>query len=418
VSDLSSPQAERALCCCLMNAEHHGKVLGVCLSMGIKAEHFVNPAHAAIYRAVSDLHSENEPIDFITVTKYLRDSGILEECGGASYVTETGIGHGIPANTRSYCAEIDETRRMRAANQLAIRIQSDLKGSIENLPEWLSRIADEASGLGSRRGQLKTPTESARQFLEFYEQIETAAPMVSCGIDAIDMQAGPFMRSDLVIVSGVTGGGKSALVNSFIDRSIDIGQCCAVFTQEMSSIQYLERIVSARKAVNMHGVRQILFKKQRVHEEVFARISDAVSDYARSNVWLVDDISELSELEGKALQIHARKKLDMIVLDYAQLLSAPGDTREREVANVSKGMKNLARKLDCVAVLLSQLNDDGRLRESRALGHDANVVLNIERDDRSTWVRVSKGRSCPSGTKIPLKWIPEFTKFENFGASI
>lgn len=414
VSNFSSPENEVGLLCCLLSPEHGSKVYGTCLSKKMTAGHFSVPANRHIFVCIQDLHSRKEPVDLVTVTNWLRDARRLDDCEGATYISYVFLdGGGIPSNAATYCDRLDDKRRLRAASGLSARVQAELNDPIKDLDEWLAGIAEEAASIGMKVGGLKTPTQSARDFLDFYERIEMCAPMVSCGIDAIDLQAGPFMRSDLVVVSGVTGGGKSALVNSFIDRSIDLKQCAAVFTLEMSTIQYIERIAACRAGVNMHGVRQLIFKKQRIQPEIFVRIGDAVNEYARSNVYLVDDVTDLHEMEGKCLQIHARKPLDIIVLDYAQLMSAPGDSREREVANVSKGMKHLAKKFDCVVFLLSQLNDDGRLRESRAIGHDANVVLNIERDEKKTWARVSKGRSCPAGTQIPLKWIPEFTKFES-----
>lgn len=416
--ELSSPENEKGLLCTLLSPEHGSAVLGICFSLAITSSHFHDPAHCRIYDTILTLHREEQPIDLITVTNRLRELGQLDSCGGAAYISELHCGHGLPSNARAYCASLDARRRVRAAISLATRINGECGEINGNLDEWLSGIAEEAAAIKAPVGSLKTPAQAAREFLDFYQQVETCAPMVACGLDAIDLQAGPFMRSDVVVISGVTGGGKSALVNSIIDKCIDLQQCAGVFTLEMSSIQYIERIAAARAGVNMHGVRQLLFKKQRVHPEVFAKIGDAVGQYAKSSIYIVDDVTHLDQLEARAMQINARRKLDIVVLDYAQLLSAHGDTREQEVANVSKGMKRIARKLDCVAIVLSQLNDDGRLRESRAIGHDANIVLNIERDDRSTWVRVSKGRSCASGTIIPLKWIPEFTKFENFAAAI
>lgn len=412
---LYSPETEKALLCCLLNEP---KTLSLCLSRGVGVYDFHFPAHIHIYLAIKSLHDSEEPIDIITVTQKLRELGYLEDCGGAAYITELSILGGIPSNAKAYIEELEAYKQKRAADNLANRIKGELENPINNLPEWLSALAVEAAGLRLSSNGLHTPVQTARAFLDFYERLETTPAMVSCGIESIDMQAGPFMRGDTVVVSGVTGGGKSALVNSFIDKSIDLNQCCAVFTLEMTSIQYVERIASARAGVDMHNVRKVIFKGQRVHDHTMAKIGEAVSQYAKSSIYIVDDCSTLSDLESKCLQIHAKRPLDLIVLDYAQLLSAPGDTREQEVANVSKGLKRLAVKLNCVAFLLSQLNDDGRLRESRAIGHDANVVLNIERDDEYTWVRVSKGRSCPSGTKIPLKWIPHYTKFENVGDNI
>lgn len=416
--ELSSPENEKGLLCTLLSPEHGAAVLGICFSLAITSSHFHDPAHSRIFDAIVTLHREEQPIDPITVTNRLRESGHLEDCGGPAYISELHCGHGLPSNARAYCASLDARRRVRAAINLATRINGECGEANGNLDEWLSGIAEEAASIKAPVGGLKTPVQSAREFLDFYERVETAAPMVACGIDAIDLQAGPFMRSDVVVVSGVTGGGKSALVNSIIDRCIDLKQCAGVFTLEMSTIQYIERIAAARAGVNMHGVRQLLFKKQKVNENIFARIGDAVAEYAKSSIYIVDDVTHLDQLEARCMQINARKKLDIVVLDYAQLLSASGDTREQEVSNVSKGMKRIARKLDCVAMVLSQLNDDGKLRESRAIGHDANIVLNIERDDKKTWVRVAKGRSCASGTIIPLKWIPEFTKFENLASNI
>lgn len=412
---LSSPESEKALLCCLLNEP---KTLSLCLARNFGQEHFENAAHFQVYRAIKSLHDSQSPIDFITVTQSLRESGHLEDCGGAYYITTLSNVGGIPSNASAYCDDLDAFKQKRAARNLASRINGELESPITNLPEWLSAVAREAAELRLSSNGLTTPVMTAKRFLDFYERLESNPAMVSCGIESIDMNAGPFMRGDSIVVSGVTGGGKSALVNSFIDKSMDLGQSCVVFTLEMTDIQYVERIAAARAGVDMHNVRKTIFKGHRVHDHTMTKIGEAISLYAKSHIYLVDDCSTLGELEAKCLQIHSRKPLDIIVLDYAQLLSAPGDTREQEVANVSKGLKRLAVKLNCVAFILSQLNDDGRLRESRAIGHDANVVLNIERDEDSTWVRVSKGRSCPTGTKIPLKWIPHHTKFENVGSDI
>lgn len=414
----SSTEFEKGLLCSLLNPERSSQVMGMCLSKQIGAGHFILPAHQKIFESVSRLHRREDPVDLITVTNDLRDHGLLEDCGGAPYVTDLFTYGGLPANAEAYSAALEEKRRVRAAMALSTRIRGDLESPIPDFPEWVSKLIEEASSLQGHSGKLKSPVQLAREFYHFYEQLEGGLPMVSCGLDAIDLNAGPFMRGDMVVISGVTGGGKSALVNSFIDRSIDLDQCAAVFTLEMSDIQYLERIASSRGGVNMHSIRQRLFKKQPINEGEYRRISTAVDAYSKSQVYIVNDVTDLNDLTAKCLQIQAKRQLDIIVLDYAQLLSSSGDTREREVASVSQGMKRLAMKLKCVAIVLSQLNDDGRLRESRAIGHDANVVLNIERDEHSTWIKVSKGRSCASGTKIPLKWVPEFTKFENMADAL
>ena len=112
-----------------------------------------------------------------------------------------------------------------------------------------------------------------------------------------------------------------------------------------------------------------------------------------------------------------KKPLDLVALDYAQLVEVSrqkGDSREREVANVSRAFKTLANDLGFLGIILSQLNDEGKMRESRALAHDADAVLSIEKDeDLGPGVRALKARSASPGTFIPLKWEPQFTRFDD-----
>ena len=143
----------------------------------------------------------------------------------------------------------------------------------------------------------------------------------------------------------------------------------------------------------------------------------AVNHMSKWRIEIIEEAADVLAIQSELIRIKTTAgALDLVVVDYAQLvegLRSKGDNREREVASISRTLKVAATKLNCLVILLSQLNDDGRLRESRALGQDANAVLFLEQDgDKGMRVRVGKARSAPSGVEVPLQWLPQFTRFQ------
>jgi replicative DNA helicase len=210
------------------------------------------------------------------------------------------------------------------------------------------------------------------------------------------------------------------MLNIFETNVVKGEKSGVIFSLEMSGKENAARLLSSVAEVDGMAIRR---GNKGLTEWDFPKLTRAQMSISESKLDIITDARTLSEVYARAIQIHARRPLDLIGLDYIQLLGGTrkdGDNREREVASISAGMKGLAERLGCVVIALSQLNDKGQLRESRAIGQDANCVLGIESDvERGgvKFIRVVVQRAGPSGDAVACSWRPAYCQFRNLDPS-
>jgi replicative DNA helicase len=239
---------------------------------------------------------------------------------------------------------------------------------------------------------------------------------VSSGLDALDEFTGGFLGGQLIVIGGATGGGKTALGVQFAMAAGTVKNPAVIYSLEMSDEDLIDRIIAGEARVPLSAIRH-----HPLNDEQMQSVARAVARLANDSRLIIDDQSDTNilALRSSARRHAARNTLALILVDYCQLVAGTGrfegSNREREVAEISRNLKQMAKELDVPVILLSQLNDDGRLRESRAIGQDADIVLKInpvqgDGNEQKRVLEIAKHRNGPRGM-IRLEFRAETTSF-------
>jgi replicative DNA helicase len=348
-----------------------------------------------IYEAILDLHERREPVDFVTLCSELEGRGQLEEVGGAAYVTQ--LINTVPSaiHVEAYGRIVEQT----AIRRRLIGAAGDIAQLAYQEAEEIGQVLDQAEqvlfGISQRRltRDISTIQDAVRSYYDRIEYLyeHQGEPLgVPTGFVDMDRILGGLQRSDLIILAARPGVGKTSLALSIARHAAGMGKHVGLFSLEMSAEQLVQRLVSAETGID---AQQLRLGRLKEHEwPLFVQATGVLSDLPV----FIDDTPALSalQLRTKARRIHAEHGLDLIVVDYLQLMT--GDTRTenrvQEVSYISRMLKALARELDVPLLSLSQLSraveqrSDKRpvlsdLRESGSLEQDADVVMFIYREE-------------------------------------
>jgi replicative DNA helicase len=368
---------------------------------------FWTPANRIIFKAVRDLAPNFDAIDFSALRSAL-SAGELEEIGGVSYLDEVFAFVPTAKNWRWYYDQAFSAHRLRQAHLAALEI---LKLE-DNTDEALAAAEQALKSIAEPGAKEPVPfRERVRQTEEWIEGLATSPPqsVVQFGISALDSALLPIERGDQLVLGAETGGGKSALASQLILSSTD--KKFAVFSVEMLSRSLVARMFAAEGRIGFSKLRQ-----GRLTEREAKRFRQAKERLISREIWIEDDQPIDIRLISAKCRRFKRKGLDVVVVDYLQLVAPIAgkrdSSREREVAEISRSLKTLALELDVVVIALSQLNDDGRLRESRAIGQDADIVLQIRHGDEGAAIHVLKHRNGPRGS-IPVTFDGATLRFSD-----
>ena len=402
----------------------------------LKEDDFYRTGHTIIYKAMLKLESRGDPIDIITVVEELRGANELEKVGGASYITS--LTNEVPsvAHARHYALIVRKLSTLRGLINVANDIASEGYQAGQDVEEFLDKAEKEIFNATSR--QLETEASSLHDMLrdafnkieELYHKKEKVTGVASGFHEMDDLTAG-FQPSDLVIIAGRPGMGKTSFILNIAQHAaVKAGVGVAFFSLEMSKEQLVMRLLCAEAQVDAQRVR-----KGDLRESDWPRLTRAAGILSEAPIF-IDDTPAISTLEirAKSRRLYAEHKIGMVVVDYLQLMRATGkyDVREQEISEISRSLKALAKELRVPVVALSQLNRgvEGRsdkrpmisdLRESGAIEQDADVVLFIYRDevyDKESKdkgvaeIIIGKQRQGPLGV-ARLAFLGQHTKFEN-----
>lgn len=442
----AAPQAEMGILSSFLLAPV--EIGALCIEKGITPDWMHQPAHATILRRLLEMWNANKPIDFISLTQLLRDTGELDKVGGAAYVTELFTYLPTAANASYYTDICQEKIILReiirvctehAAN--AYDHQSDVPGLLESLEKKVLAIrrGDEST---IREANTKDAVMRAVQVIEGMYERRGSLSGIPTGLYKLDQMLGGLHGQELIIIAGRPGSGKSALALTIAEHiALTEKRATAFFSCEMSEGLVFQRLLCSRARVNIVAVRHGF-----LGERDFPALTAAASRVAESQLCVCESIgATYGAICAKARRLHQRLNLAAIFIDYAQLVRSTSrqaqGSREREIAEVSAGFKNLAHELKIPVVLLAQLNRDvekrsgrgettGRprlsdLRESGALEQDADSVLLVHRaemyaeteeekrelEGKATLI-VAKNRSGDVGD-VPLTFLKEFTAWVN-----
>mgnify|MGYP001104392664 CR=1 FL=1 len=388
----------------------------------LNPEDFYIQKHGWIYHTILRLHERREPIDFVTVCDELERQDRLEEIGGAAYVTHliNVVPSAIHVEAYGHIVEQDAIRRrlLDAASriaQLAYQEDQDVDQTVDRAEQALFSV--------SERRITRDLAPVQQVIRRYYDRIEYLydhqdEPLgVPTGFIDLDRLLGGLQRSDLILIAARPSVGKTSLGISIARHAADVSQRVAIFSLEMSSEQVVQRMVSAETGIDAQRLR--LGELQEREWPLFVQATGRLSDLPL----YIDDTPSISVLQmrTKARRLHAEHGIDLILVDYLQLMTAGdmrSESRVQEVSYISRSLKGLARELDVPVVAISQLSraveqrSDKRpiladLRASGSLEQDADVVMFIYRDEMYNQdtekpniaeVIISKHRNGPTGT--------------------
>ena len=399
------------------------------------SEDFYDPAHSIVYAAMMDLFARNRPIDSITVREVIDDQKKLESIGGNVFLAELMNSVFTSANIFQYAQIVKNKsvlrKLIRAGNEI---IMNGCDETIE-ISDLLEK--SEKSLFSVTQTFIQNKLVPIRDILNArYEEFAAihADPSVaeknsiSSGYASFDSKMSWFRRGDLIILAARPSMGKSAMALNFAQNVAEKWRNVAIFSLEMSKEQLTDRLIAAAMAVDSWKL-----QKGKLSEDEFTRMGDALEKLSRSKIYIDDSPAGawLVEIKSKARRLKMESGLDLVIIDYLQLMSSGNSmNRVQEISDISRGLKSLARELDVPVIALSQLSravearPDKRpmmsdLRESGAIEQDADIILMIYRDDYYnelsefagvTNVFIRKNRNWPTG-QVDLKFEKQHQKF-------
>jgi replicative DNA helicase len=404
----------------------------------LAADDFYKPAHAHVFDAITSLTSAGEPADPVTVADELRRAGVLEAVGGAALLVELQAGTPATSNAAHYAKIIEELALLRRL----IRVSGDIAEAAYELPEDVTKTIDWAESKVFDVAQRKvTDTmspisellEANLDHLEHLYSRGDAITGVPTGFSDLDDLTSGLQKNALIVVGARPSMGKTAFALSMVaNAAVDAGKPVLMFSLEMSHLELTQRLLCAEARVDSKRIRN-----GSLTSDDWQRIAQATGRLDAAPIWIDDNPNlTIMEIRSKARRLKSRTgELGMIVVDYLQLMGgrSNAESRQVEVAEISRGLKILARELQCPVVALSQLSRqlelraDKRptladLRESGSIEQDADIVMFIYRDEvynpdaspdaGTAEIIVAKQRNGPTGV-VRLAFLSHYTKFAN-----
>ncbi len=401
-------------------------------------EDFYDAAHQEIFQVMIDLFRNNISVDIVTVCEALRKRNALEMVGGRVYIASLSSFAPSTSNAAEYAKIVSEKASLRRLIKTAEGIQE--KGYEESMDAGdILDYAEKGIFEIAQKGQKSDFSPIKEVLLEnvamIDKAIETQGQVVGLptGFKRFDEVTSGLHRSDLIIIAARPAMGKTAFVlNIAQNTAVKSNATVLIFSLEMSKAQLGQRLLSMESRVEMQKL-----KTGNLERNDWDRINMALDSLSRTNLH-IDDTPGISvlEMKNKCRRLKVEKGLDLIIIDYLQLMKGEGkssDSRQQEISNLSRYLKLLAREMDCPVIVLSQLSrapeqrQDHRpilsdLRESGAIEQDADMVVFLYRDDYYNpdtsekpgvcEVNIAKHRSGPTET-IDLTWVARYTKFSD-----
>ena len=377
---------------------------------------FYNPFHRKIFQSMMTLFERNEPIDAITVVEELRRRSELNMTDDPVYITELTMNVTTAANVEYHARIVLEKALMRSliasTSDIAARAYNDTEDALDLLDDAEAKIFQ----ISDRRLK-KTFTPINRAVHETFEILQEihgkhgGITGVPSGFEKLDELTGGFQKSDLVIIAGRPSQGKTAFALSVARNAALHRQkrtSVAIFSLEMSEQQLIIRMLAAVAKVNAHALRT-----GRLPEENWKSLSRNAGKLAEASIF-IDDTPSLGilELRAKARRLKAEHNIELIIVDYLQLVQGPknAESREREISMISRSLKALAKELNIPVMALSQLNrsvesrTDRRpmladLRESGAIEQDADVVIFVHRPETYNFTEIRDDEGMTMSTE-------------------
>lgn len=431
-----STEAERAVIgAILMNKE-----AAMAASELITCQDFYQTAYGIVYDAMLELFHKGQPIDLITLQEHLKEKNVPPEVSGLEFVKDLIAEMGVEtsANVKYYAKIVQEKAILRKLIKINEEIANTCYQENQPLSEILEKTEKQVFEL-VEHGNSQEYTPIKQVVLNALDVIEKASKTkgtvtgIPTGFIDLDYKLSGLQRSDLILVAARPSMGKTAFVLN-IAQHVAFRQnlAVAIFSLEMSKEQLVNRLFSLESHVDAQVLRTGNLK-----DTDWEKLIEGAGRIGKSRM-IIDDTSGISiaEMRSKCRKYKLELGLDLIIIDYLQLMSGSGgrsnESRQQEISEISRSLKGLARELNVPVIALSQLSravesrTDKRpmlsdLRESGAIEQDADVCMFIYREDYYipdtedkgiAEIIIAKQRNGPIGT-VRLAWMPQYTRFGN-----
>ena len=405
----------------------------------VREEDFYRKDHRIIFRAISALSEDGQPYDIVTVAEWLENHQLLDEAGGMRNLAALAENTPSASNISAYA---DIVRKRSILRQL-ISATSDINDTVfnpqgrssEQILEFAEQTVFEIAENENRgRKSYQEIKEFLKEALNRVDELfhkDSPITGIATGYEDLDLKTAGFQRSDLIIVAGRPSMGKTAFAVNIAENAAIKGQhSVAIFSMEMPGEQLAMRMMSSLGRIDQHKVRT-----GKLEDDDWPRLTSAVGMLQETRMF-IDDTPALTpaELRARCRRISREHGLDLVVVDYLQLMQVAGtnENRATEISEISRSLKAMAKELKVPVIALAQLNrslesrTDRRpvmsdLRESGAIEQDADVILFIYRDEvydeesndkGIAEIIISKQRNGPIG-KVKLAFRGQYTRFEN-----
>lgn len=418
----------------------------------LKKESFYKEDHQSIYEAILDLFQKSEPIDILTVTQELKKKGTLEEVGGPFYIAQLTNRVASSANVEFHARIISQKHIQREL----IKISSDtIKSAYDETIDVFDLLDQaEAKLFEVAEGNIRKSYDDMNKLLhKAIKQLEIISKQdgtsgVPTGFANLDRVTGGFQKSDMIVLAARPGMGKTAFVLSLARNSaVDYKKGVAVFSLEMSSLQLVNRLIASETEISAEKL-----KKGNLEPHEWEQLNARIGKLTNAPIFINDTPGlTVFELRAQCRRLKAEKDIQMVIIDYLQLMSAGTSegkgNREQEISTISRAIKGIAKELDIPIIALSQLSravetrgGDKKpmlsdLRESGAIEQDADMVMFIYRPEYYGLTEDAEGNSTQglgeliiakhrngSTEDVKIRFINHLAKFtnwdnDNFGQS-
>ncbi len=401
-------------------------------------EEFYNEAHREIFRTVKRLFSEGKTVDLITVSDDLVKNQLLDAVGGFEYLTELSDVGTLIANVSNHAKIIHEKfmlrRLIRASSEIAEKGYEsvDAEMLIEEAESSIFEISQNRNKKGFQA--ISDVLQTTYDRIVMLHDDPNALTGIATGFDALDEKTNGLQRSDLVLIAARPSMGKTAFaLNLCQHAAVKEKKSVAIFSLEMAADQLAQRLLAAQSLVSIGDIRT-----GNISDDDWIKLARSSAQLAESKIFIDDTPGiTVAEIRSKCRRLKMNYGLDVIMIDYLQLMSGGGKTenRQQEISTISRSLKEIAREMNCPVIALSQLSRASELRadhrpilsdlrESGAIEQDADIVMFLYRDeyynpdtvDESLKgigeVIIAKQRNGETG-KVYLAWLGKYTKFAN-----
>ena len=403
----------------------------------ITGDDFYQKQCGILFNNMVELFNEGKAVDLVTLQNRLKENGVPEEVSNMGFVREILTNIPTSANVKYYADIVYEKAVLRKLIKTNEQIVNDCYVGADKLENILESTEKKIFDIVQRRNTgdyvpINKIVQNSIMRVSAASKLKGNVTGIPTGFIDLDYRTSGMQKSDLVLVAARPSMGKTAFVLNMAQyMAFECNKTVAIFSLEMSSEQLVNRLLAMEARVDAQKLRN-----GSLEDKDWESLLEGAGTVAKSNLIIDDRASSLAEIRSKCRKFKLEHNLDIVIIDYLQLMSSGGgrssDSRQQEISDISRGLKRMARELDVPVVALSQLSraveqrPDHRpmlsdLRESGAIEQDADVVMFLYRDEYynkeselkgTAEVIIAKQRNGPIGT-VTLAWLPQFTKFAN-----